>query len=311
MKEYSPILIPTLNRYKHFERCISSLSLSPLAINTDLYIALDYPLNESHWEGYQKIKELIAEIRSFKKVFVIEREENFGAEKNLFTAMDMLFQNHDYIILGEDDNEFSPSFLDYMNKGNLLFKNRKDVFAICSYNYPIEMPRSFDSNVYFWRGFSAWGCGIWKDKWKGIDFSGKNVKNFLMKPSNIIKLNKYAGNYFPALLEIELKKHTTADTLISMYLVENNYGCVFPKISMVRNHGHDGSGVHGGVLVDNIYSSQIIDNNDVFDFDDLKLNNDEQLTIILKKHFKIGFLRIVYTYLKYISFYLSNKLRVY
>lgn len=311
MNKLAPILIPTLNRYSHFERCINTLSASPLAIETDLYIALDYPLKDSHWEGYQKIKEFIARISSFKNVFVIERKKNFGAEKNLFDAIDVILENHDYIILTEDDNEFSPNFLDYMNKSNLLFKNRKDVFAICGYNYPIVMPTQLDSNVYFWSGFSAWGCGIWKDKWKKIDFSGRNVKKFLMKPINISKLNKYAGNYFPALLEIELNKHPTADTLVSMYLVENNYGCIFPKISMVRNHGHDGTGVHGGILLDNIYSSQKIDNKDVFNFKISKLKNNEQVSLILKKHFRRSFLTTVYTYLKYISYYLSNKLRIY
>lgn len=313
MNKYAPILIPTLNRYLHFERCVNTLSLSDLAIETDLYIALDYPLKDSHWEGYLKIKDYISKIEGFKNVYVIERAKNFGAEKNLTSAINFLFENHNYIVLTEDDNEFSECFLDYMNKGNIQFKNRKDVFSICGYNYPIVMPTDLDSNVYFWRGFSAWGCGIWKEKWSEIDFTGGDVNRFLMNPSNIFKLNKYAGNYFPALLEVELKNHVTGDTLVSMYLVKNNYGCIFPNVSMVRNHGHDGTGVHGGLLVDNIYSSQQIDANKEFNFkfENVNLIENVNINLLLKKHFRLNFLRLAYTYLKYFSYFISNKLKVY
>jgi hypothetical protein len=82
---------------------------------------------------------------------------------------------------------------------------------------------------------------------------------------------------------------------------------------MVRNHGHDGTGVHGGLLVDNIYSSQQIDANKKFNFkfENLNLIENVNINLLLKKHFRLNFLRLAYTYLKYFSYFISNKLKVY
>ena len=53
---YTPILIPTLNRYNHLKRCVESLAKCTHADKTDLYIALDYPLKEENcnynWRYY-------------------------------------------------------------------------------------------------------------------------------------------------------------------------------------------------------------------------------------------------------------------
>ena len=52
---YAPVLIPTLCRDEHFIRCIESLKRNAWAKYTDIYIALDFPCKESHWDGYNKI----------------------------------------------------------------------------------------------------------------------------------------------------------------------------------------------------------------------------------------------------------------
>lgn len=57
IENFSPVLICTLNRYVHFKRCIESLSACTYADKTDLFIGLDYPLKDEHWEGYLIIKD--------------------------------------------------------------------------------------------------------------------------------------------------------------------------------------------------------------------------------------------------------------
>ena len=55
MKNFAPVLIPTLNRFNHFKSCLDSLRKCTYSDQTDLFIALDYPLKENHFEGYYKI----------------------------------------------------------------------------------------------------------------------------------------------------------------------------------------------------------------------------------------------------------------
>ena len=88
--QFAPVLIPTLNRYEHFKRCVESLAHCTHADKTDLFIALDYPLKDSHWKGYKKIKQYLSEISGFKTITIIERERNFGAIDNFISAQKYL-----------------------------------------------------------------------------------------------------------------------------------------------------------------------------------------------------------------------------
>ena len=64
---YAPIMIPTLCRYEHLVKCVESLAANSLASETELYIGLDYPTKESHWEGYRKIEQYLVSIEGLSK----------------------------------------------------------------------------------------------------------------------------------------------------------------------------------------------------------------------------------------------------
>lgn len=50
---YSPVIIPTLNRYEHFRECLESLEHCVDADKTTVYIGLDYPPSEKHVDGWK------------------------------------------------------------------------------------------------------------------------------------------------------------------------------------------------------------------------------------------------------------------
>ena len=76
---YAPVIIPTLCRFEHFKRCVESLKRCTGAEYTDVYVGVDYPSQESHWEGYQKICNYVSEVTGFRSFNVILRDRNFGA----------------------------------------------------------------------------------------------------------------------------------------------------------------------------------------------------------------------------------------
>ena len=59
VKNYSPVIIPTLNRYEHFKRCLESLEQCTGATYTDVYIGLDYPPADKYIDGWRKIDEYL------------------------------------------------------------------------------------------------------------------------------------------------------------------------------------------------------------------------------------------------------------
>lgn len=312
MDNFAPVLIPTLNRNVHFKRCVDSLSVCTNAIETELYIALDYPLNSFHHDGYNKILNFIEGITGFKQVHLIKRKVNYGSQKNYLDAINLIFKKYDRCIFSEDDNYFSPNFLDYINKGLHKYKDRNDIFAICGYNFPINMPTSYNKKIYLWRGLSAWGYGIWRDRWEKIRFdvdsdsSVTRVRSFLSDTKNIHKLEQVAGHYFPTVLKMVNTQFNIIEPLVVMYLVKNELLCVFPTISKVRNYGHDGSGEHCNAIKYDMFSRQRIDVSNKFEYDEFVEIKDENIYRELKKHFKRSWKADIKTLLMYITFIIKR-----
>ena len=230
MKRFSPILVGTLNRYEHFKRCIESLKKCQLANESQLFIALYYPKESIHEEGYLKIKKYLSSITGFKSLEIIKRKENFGATKNFNTARDEIFSFSDKLILSEDDNTFSTKFLAYMNNGLNLYENRKDIFAICGYMYPHKI--GVKDEIFLYRGHSAWGWGCWKDKFKEVSFNISEA-NKLIQDQNFCR--KITAKHVLKHLRNSIKTNKiTNDTYICLHLYKHNMVSVFPKETLVK-----------------------------------------------------------------------------
>jgi hypothetical protein len=286
----APIIIPTLNRYNHFRNCVESLEKNKFASDSDLIVALDFPLRENHWEGYNQILKYLTEIIGFKSVKVIKRAENFGAERNLFSALSEVFETYDRLILSEDDNVFSHDFLEFMNLSLDKYSSSKEVFSISGYNYPIKLEGILQNDVYFWTGFSAWGVGLWREKWQQITFSKEivhqEVKKFLGSVDKAIKFNGIANHYIQNLMKMIKINALHADGYLCMYQFNNQMVSLFPKISRVRNMGHDGSGIN--CQIDEVSKYQ---NQEIFSgTKSIKLPSqiiiDKNIYKILSNHFK-------------------------
>lgn len=258
--QYAPVLIPTLNRYEHFKRCVESLAKCTHADKTDLFIALDYPSKEAHWEGYYQICSFIETINGFGSVFIIRREINYGPYENYIDALNQIFKTYDILILSEDDNFFSRDFLNFVNQGLEIYRNRADIFSVSGYNYPIKQRINETEHGFLWQGYSAWGVGLWRNKWHEIHWDKhkqeNEIKNFLKNPLQVYKHFHIANHYIPNMLKMIKEKGLFGDVYITYYLIKNHMYSVFPTQSRVRNMGHDGSGVHCGVIKNNPFLNQ-------------------------------------------------------
>lgn len=246
MRKY-PIIIPTLCRYTHFVRCIESLSNAERSNEIDCYVALDFPLNDNHKEGYLKIKEYLRNFKhKFNELIVIERTENYGAVRNLHETIDLVKKKYHAYMLTEDDNEFSPCFFDYMIKCLEQYKDDDSVYSVCGYATP-EYKDITDRNIIFTLGNSAYGVAYWTSKDRKYDSLTKDYYYDAMTTWNswmkLYKLHKYFVFGFTYCI---LHDKFYGDGTLSCYsYLENKYQ-IKPRVSLVRNWGCDGSGLHSG-----------------------------------------------------------------
>ena len=152
---YAPVVIPTLCRFEHFKRCIDSLSRCTGAEFTDVYIGLDYPLKDSHWEGYRKICDYLEHFTGSFHLIVVKRDKNYGFRGNIRDLIEQVRCDYDRYILSEDDNEFAPNFLEYMNVGLEKYKDDPNVLRICGCVMPWEADYEGCLETYRYNSFPA------------------------------------------------------------------------------------------------------------------------------------------------------------
>ena len=260
MMQCAPVLIVTLNRYEHLKRCIDSLRKNKLACYTDLYIGFDYPPDQKYEKGYHQVKKYLGGgIDGFHDVIIMEHSSNRGVYRNVLDLRAAVYKKYDRYIITEDDNEFSPNYLEYMNKGLEKYEKDDDVLAISGYCYPIESS-SFKGNVFkCGTYFAAYGYGIWKQKEEEMRkclnmsfFCGLYRNSAYMKDLACQSRNQYA-NMVKGMLKytselISGNELREDDLAYGLYMVASGKKMVYPVISKARNWGYDGTGVNCGEI---------------------------------------------------------------
>ena len=324
-KNYAPVIIPTLCRYEHFKRCVESLQRNPWAKYTDLYIGLDFPVKETHFDGYSKIKAYLdGGIDGFSNVVIIKHDRNMGSSGNAIALRKTVAEKYDRFIFSEDDNEFSANYLEYMNKCLDKYEEDESILAVSGYKYPVHSDSIkgtvFTSNVYF----AAFGYGSWNRKiikaceemtvelfcrkYKNLKFMNYFYKQGANQYCNFVKAML---GYIPGL--IEDGKIAPYDLTYGVYMAAQGKKMVFPTTSKVKNWGYDGSGEHCDSL---IYDQekpvthrnfgtecQELDENDGFEIVEENELSQQEINDIVSKFFLIPNNEIVRTKAAY---YLSR-----
>lgn len=258
---YAPIIIATLNRYEHLKRCICSLQKNGWAKYTELYISVDYPAKESQWEGYQKVKEYLENgIEGFQKVNILYQSENLGSSKNFLFLKHMVFKFYDRCIETEDDNEFSPCFIEFMDKGLELFKDDASILYLSGCVPEREWYTEGENILKLSSIQYYYGDGLWREKWMWLskELNKKLFDSIGRNPFYIWKLYNHSRNmlwwyvhrylcdpYEPMFNECGEIEHM--DINHNIYCIIKNKYIIAPVKSLVRNYGRDGSGENCGV----------------------------------------------------------------
>lgn len=293
---YAPVGIVTLNRYEHFKQCLESLERCTGADQTEVYVALDYPPSEKYVEGWKRIDSYLEEKElnnKFKKLIVYRRDHNYGIKgvnSNGGTLHIKLCEEYDYYIISEDDNVFSPNYLEYMNQCLEKYKDDEDVIAVTGYSYPINWESSKGATVQRQNfNASAWGWGWWTCKRNEVrknistgdmyDRAPELLKNgTFRKRSLFVTFYEYVSS---SIIPIDFYKKVQngrlaiTDYCTRQYLAVYDKYVISPLISKVRNIGFDGTGVYcqdvsefdgsGTTAWNTDYSKQIIDEKTTFE----------------------------------------------
>jgi len=241
---FSPVIIFAYNRLNHLKKTINSLKKNLYANKTRLIIYLDYPKEKKLIQDYYSIKKYYKQISGFNKKEIIIRKKNFGLSKNIVNAVNQELKKYKSIIVLEDDMICDRFFLQYMHYYLNKFRNSKKIVSIHGYNYPLKNTKKLN-NFFFIRGADCWGWGTWPSKWKIYQKNSatliKNIKNRgLVSDFNF----KNSYNYFGMLEDAHRKINNSWAIKWYASAFLRNKLTLYPKFSLIKNIGMDGSGIH-------------------------------------------------------------------
>lgn len=277
MKEkLAPIVLFVYNRPNHTQKTVEALQKNDLATDSDLYIFSDEAKDINSKKKVEEVRAYIDSINGFKKVTVIKRNKNFGLANSIIDGVTSVIEKYEKVIVLEDDLITSPYFLQYMNQGLELLKDKDNIWSITGFSFSREFmnfPKSYNEDIYLNIRPMSWSWATWKNRWSRVDWKIEDYQLFILNNQRI-KDFEQGGTDLTNMLNLQMNGQ-----IDSWYIRWAYNACkfkmytVYPSISYVNNFGHDGTGVHCACNQSSIYSHDEINKNKKIQWNtDIKLN---------------------------------------
>lgn len=307
---YAPIIIFVYNRADHFVQVYNALSACKEAKDSDLFIFSDGAKNEAGKEKVNEVRTAVAAIKDsgdFKSVTITESPVNKGLAASVISGVTEVINKYGKTIVVEDDCKVSPFFLSFMNNALDYYENNKKIGSIAGYTPMIDLPDDYQNDVFAAYRSCSWTWATWKDRWDGIDWELKEIKDFYNSPKLIRRLNSNGSDRFMRLYRQTKGNGSSWSVRFGAHLVKNNLLTVYPRFSYNSNIGCDESGVHSK-SEDNekmrVDLSKAIENPVLTDVD-----IDSRIQKIMKKHYSYGFVSEIKKFIATVLIVIKERLR--
>ncbi len=244
MDNSAPIVLFTYNRIEHTKRTLDALKSNIGATNSTLLIFSDGPKSDIDKTRIIALRSYLKSISGFRKVEIIERDQNLGLSRSIISGLSEIFSIYDKAIILEDDLVTSKYFLKYMNEALNIYSKETDVISIHGYIYPVKeiLPETF-----FLKGADCWGWATWKRGWDLFEKDGEMLLQKLHKEKLFNEFNFKGYGPFKRMLNDQIagKNDSWAIRWYASAFLQNKY-TLYPGTSLVQNIGNDSSGTHSG-----------------------------------------------------------------
>ncbi|MCD6067577.1 MAG: glycosyltransferase family 2 protein [Bacteroidetes bacterium] len=247
MQALAPIILFVYNRPEHTLRTLESLEANSLSADSDLYIFADGPKrpeDKDLCEQIRRTREVIHSKKWCRNVHVTESTVNKGLSVSVVEGVSAVIGKQGTAIVLEDDHVTSPYFLQFMNDALLAYRDEQEVACISGYIYPVKgkLPETF-----FLKGADCWGWATWKDRWDLYRSDGQQLLEELEK-KELNPAFDFDNTYpYTQMLRDQIagKNDSWAIRWYAAAFLAGKY-CLYPGVSLVKNIGTDGSGIHSG-----------------------------------------------------------------
>lgn len=242
----APIVLFAYNRPEHTARALRSLAAADMAESTDLIIFCDGPKETpDDAERVAKVRAACRAATGFRSVRIEERERNMGLAANIIDGVGKVIGERGRVIVVEDDLTVSGFFLRYMNAA-LDYYDGRGVFSVAGYSPELEIPKDYGVSTYMMHRNCSWGWATWRSRWEKVDWSVATFDTFIRDGRRRRAFNECGNDLSPMLLRWKIGEINSWSIRFCYAGFLCGEPTVYPRKSLVRNGGADGSGTNVG-----------------------------------------------------------------
>lgn len=247
--KFAPVIVFGYNRAAHISECLNALNECLLADLTDLYIYVDGPKKESEQINVQAVKDVVLEFEqksNFKSINYSFKDKNFGLAKSIIGGVSEIIEKYGKVIVVEDDLVVNTFFLKFLNEALEYYQCNSKVWSISGFNYDLECMKKYTKDVFFFYRGSSLGWGTWKDRWDTVDWECKKYNTILYRLYYKWRFT-LGGCDLPGMLEQQMNGKIDS-WAVRWCFDQSTKGLitVYPRKSLLKNIGFDGTGIHSG-----------------------------------------------------------------
>lgn len=242
MMMHAPIALFTFKRPEHTRRTLESLAQNPEFVESPVFIYCDGARNAAESVQVEETRKLVRDWPHPNKT-IVERDRNWGLAKSVIEGVTQLCSEYGRVIVVEDDLVVSPVLLNYLNAALDRYADEPKVMQVSAHMFPVEIESDCDAVMLPFT--TSWGWATWSRAWKCFDPAMTGYEN--LRSKRALRWQFDMDGSYPSFRMLKQQKYGKIHSwAIRWYLsVFTAKGLVlFPKQTLVRNEGFDGSGTN-------------------------------------------------------------------
>ena len=241
---YPPIVLFVYNRPLHTLKTYKSLIKNYNFKKFNLYIFADAAKSNLEIKDVDETRKIIKDFKGFKSIKIKYRKKNLVLKKSIKLGLKYIFKKYKNAIILEDDIVVNKYFLTYMKNALNIYENIDMIHSVTAYSF-LRSKKNLKENHYLSIRHSSWGWGTWRKVWNNLIWEKDRIKKIINKNQNFKDEFNLGGNDMYHILNEELNNSINSWSIIFDFnCFINKTFCLCPNLSMIKNIGFDGTGVH-------------------------------------------------------------------
>ncbi len=226
-----PIVLFAYARPDHLRRTLECLRANQVPF---IYAFSDGPRTPEKESAVEQVRQILRSI-DWCQVHLTERKVNLGLGPSIREGVTQVLQEHDAVIVFEDDLICVPGTYSYLCAALEHYRNESKVMSVTGWTHPSVTPVDVTDQPYFDGRAECWVWGTWRRAWIGMDRDAMTLMRECEKQG--VDTYRYGAD-LPAMAVDELEQGRWAVRFLFLHMLHGGL-CLRPPHSMVEHGGFD------------------------------------------------------------------------